>query len=167
MIVCISRSAGDCLLMPDARSFDLGDTVGQVWSKASQSAELDSCTVNGRRAGVWMSRVYAWIRRVAAPDVGLATLPSVLADLSESFVRRPGFVCRKDDVMKKNLGSMDRVARGLGALGLVVGAFVAPVEALLRVGLGATGAYVMFTALAGRCLGYRLMGLSTCPAEPR
>lgn len=69
--------------------------------------------------------------------------------------------------MKKNLGSMDRVARGLGALGLVVGAFVAPVEIVLRVGLGASGAYVMFTALAGTCLGYRLMGVSTCPAEPR
>lgn len=69
--------------------------------------------------------------------------------------------------MKKNLGSMDRAARGLGALGMVVGAFVAPVEMAVRVGLGATGVYVLFTALAGTCLGYRLMGLSTCPLESR
>lgn len=69
--------------------------------------------------------------------------------------------------MKKNLGSMDRTARGLAALGMVLGASLAPVELAVRVGLGATGAYVLFTALAGTCLGYRLMGLSTCPVESR
>jgi hypothetical protein len=31
---------------------------------------------------------------------------------------------------------------------------------------GAMGAYLLFTALAGICFGYRLMGRSTCHAEP-
>jgi len=67
--------------------------------------------------------------------------------------------------MKKNVGSIDRAARALGAMGAVVGAFVAPVEMAVRVGLGATGVYLLFTALAGTCLGYRLIGRSTCPVE--
>lgn len=69
--------------------------------------------------------------------------------------------------MRKNLGSMDRTARGLAALGMVVAAFLAPLELALRVGLGTLGIYVLFTAVAGTCLGYRLMGLSTCPTESR
>ena len=67
--------------------------------------------------------------------------------------------------MKKNVGSIDRAARALGALGAIVGAFVAPIEMAARVGLGATGAYMLFTALAGTCLGYRLLGRSTCSVE--
>lgn len=69
--------------------------------------------------------------------------------------------------MKKNIGSMDRAARGLGALAMIVGAFLAPMPGAARLGLGATGCYLLFTALAGTCVGYRLMGLSTCPAAPR
>ena len=69
--------------------------------------------------------------------------------------------------MKRNVGSLDRVARGLGAIGMFVAALMAPWELWLRIGLGATGAYVLLTAFAGTCVGYRLMGLSTCPLESR
>jgi len=69
--------------------------------------------------------------------------------------------------MEKNLGSMDRAARSLGATAMLVAAFVAPVQTAIRVGLGGTAVYLVLTALAGTCLGYRMMGRSTCPAKLR
>jgi len=69
--------------------------------------------------------------------------------------------------MQKNVGSMDRVARSLGALALIVCAFLAPVPLWAQLALGTSGLYVLSTALFGTCLGYRLMGMSTCPAEAR
>lgn len=69
--------------------------------------------------------------------------------------------------MKKNVGSLDRVARGLGASAMIVAALVAPWELWLRIGVGATGAYVLLTAIVGACVGYRLVGLSTCPMEAK
>jgi hypothetical protein len=69
--------------------------------------------------------------------------------------------------MKKNVGSIDRAARGLGAIALIVCAFLAPVLLEVRAVMGVMGAYWVFTAFAGTCFGYRLMGLSTCPAERR
>lgn len=69
--------------------------------------------------------------------------------------------------MQKNLGSMDRAARGLVALGMVGAAWLAPLETMMRIGLGATGAYLLFSAIGGTCLGYRVMGVSTCPAQSR
>jgi hypothetical protein len=35
----------------------------------------------------------------------------------------------------------------------------------IRWALGLAGVYVAMTALVGSCLGYRLMGRSTCPLE--
>lgn len=70
--------------------------------------------------------------------------------------------------MTKNVGTMDRVARGAGALGLGACAFMAPLPLSIRLaGFGMTAVYLLFTALAGTCLGYRLMGKSTCPMETR
>jgi len=69
--------------------------------------------------------------------------------------------------MQKNLGALDRVARGLGGGGTIVAALVAPWETWLRLAVGATGGYVLLTAFVGSCVGYRLMGLSSCPAETR
>ena len=31
--------------------------------------------------------------------------------------------------------------------------------------LGVSGVYMLLTALGGTCLGYRLMGVSTCPVD--
>ncbi|HEV8547991.1 MAG TPA: DUF2892 domain-containing protein [Polyangiaceae bacterium] len=68
--------------------------------------------------------------------------------------------------MKQNLGRMDRVVRAVAAIGLAGGAVAAPLPWAVRVvGLGASAVYLLFTVLAGTCLGYRLMGLSTCPNE--
>jgi hypothetical protein len=67
--------------------------------------------------------------------------------------------------MKQNLGSLDRVLRGLGALAMIISGVVVPAQEAVRLGLGVTGVYLAFTALAGSCLGYRLLGRSTCSAE--
>lgn len=69
--------------------------------------------------------------------------------------------------MKKNVGSLDRVMRSLGAVAMIFGSLFAPVDLPVRVSLGLLGIYMLFTALAGTCLGYRMIGRSTCPAEHR
>ncbi len=70
--------------------------------------------------------------------------------------------------MTKNVGTMDRVGRGLGAAAMMTCAFLAPLPLAARAAaFGLTGAYLLFTALAGTCLGYRLMGKSTCPVGSR
>ena len=68
--------------------------------------------------------------------------------------------------MKRNVGNLDRTFRGLGALGMLTCSVMAPLPLVLRLAtFGAGGSYLLFTALAGTCLGYRLMGRSTCPIE--
>lgn len=68
--------------------------------------------------------------------------------------------------MKQNLSRMDRVIRLVAAAGLAGGAVAAPLPWALRIaGLGLSAAYLLFTVLAGTCLGYRLLGISTCPRE--
>jgi hypothetical protein len=70
--------------------------------------------------------------------------------------------------MKKNVGNGDRIARVVAAVGLGVCAVVAPLPLWIRVaGFALNAAYLAFTALSGTCLGYRLLGRSTCPAESR
>ncbi len=67
--------------------------------------------------------------------------------------------------MKTNVGRNDRILRALAAAGLLTCSVMAPLPLALRLGtFGAMGGYLLFTALAGSCLGYRLMGRSTCPA---
>lgn len=67
---------------------------------------------------------------------------------------------------RRNVGRFDRAARLLGAAGLLVCAAVAPVSLPLRlIVFGASGVYMALSALAGRCVGYSLLGLSTCPLE--
>lgn len=68
--------------------------------------------------------------------------------------------------MTRNVGRLDRLARALAALGMFAAATAAPLAPALRFGvLIPLGVYVGFTALAGTCLGYRMMGKSTCPAR--
>jgi hypothetical protein len=68
-------------------------------------------------------------------------------------------------MLKRNVGDIERIFRALGALSFVLAALLAPLPLPARgVGLG-LGAYLMFTALAGTCLGYRLMGRLTCPLQ--
>lgn len=69
--------------------------------------------------------------------------------------------------MKKNLGTGERWLRAVGGASLITGSLVAPLPWAVRLAaFGAMGAYLLFTALAGSCLGYRLMGKSTCALEP-
>jgi hypothetical protein len=69
--------------------------------------------------------------------------------------------------MNKNVGPIDRMIRAVVALTALIAGLVAPVPMAARVGLGGSGVYLLLTALAGTCLGYRLMGLSTCPTARR
>lgn len=70
--------------------------------------------------------------------------------------------------MKRNIGNRDRLVRALGGAAMATCAVMAPLPLAIRVPtFGILGVYMLFTAVAGTCLGYRLMGKSTCPAEPR
>jgi hypothetical protein len=68
--------------------------------------------------------------------------------------------------MKRNVGTGDRVTRGLGALGMFACAVAAPLPLGVRLGAFTLPAvYLLFTAIAGTCFGYSLMGKSTCPTS--
>ena len=70
--------------------------------------------------------------------------------------------------MTRNVGNAERIARAVAAVALIVAAFVAPLPLAVRVGaLGGMAAYMLFTALSGTCLGYRMRGYSTCPVSQR
>jgi len=70
--------------------------------------------------------------------------------------------------MKQNTATWDRIFRAVAGIGMIVGAVVAPLPWLVRaLGLGGGGAYLLATALAGSCLGYKMMGISTCPTTTR
>jgi hypothetical protein len=69
--------------------------------------------------------------------------------------------------MARNVGNVDRVLRAVAAVGLGVGAVLAPVDGWVRGLMVAQGLYFLGTSLAGSCLGYRLMGRSTCPVPSR
>lgn len=70
--------------------------------------------------------------------------------------------------MKKNLSTFSRVLRAGGGLALLLCSVMAPLPLLVRIaGLGGMGAYLLFTALAGSCLGYTLLGMSCCPIESK
>lgn len=68
--------------------------------------------------------------------------------------------------MKKNLGTVDRLGRSGLAVALGVCSVVAPLPVSVRLaGFGALALYFALTALIGSCLGYRLLGMSTCAVE--
>lgn len=69
--------------------------------------------------------------------------------------------------MKRNIGNAERVVRAVVGIALMGCAFLAPLPLLVRLpGFGGLGAYLLLTALAGTCMGYQLMGRSTCAARP-
>jgi len=67
--------------------------------------------------------------------------------------------------MSQNLGNADRLARVLAAVALFGAVVIAPLPLLAQVALALTGVYVAGTSLVGTCLGYKLMGVSTCPVK--
>ncbi|HYQ45640.1 MAG TPA: DUF2892 domain-containing protein [Polyangiaceae bacterium] len=70
--------------------------------------------------------------------------------------------------MQKNLGQGDRIARGLAVVALVACAIISPLPLLVRVPVfGGMAVYLLYTVLSGTCLGYALLGKSTCPVQAR
>jgi DUF2892 family protein len=68
--------------------------------------------------------------------------------------------------MTKNVGTLDRFLRLLGAIGLITGAFVAPLPTYVRLlAFGGSGLYMLGTVFFGVCFGYKLLGRSTCAFE--
>ena len=70
--------------------------------------------------------------------------------------------------MNQNVTSWDRVVRAFGGCAMLVCSVFAPFPLFARVlALGGTGLYLLATALCGSCLGYRMMGISTCPVASK
>jgi Protein of unknown function (DUF2892) len=68
--------------------------------------------------------------------------------------------------MKQNLGTWDRILRVGASATMATCAVMAPLPFAARLAIfGGLGTYMMLTALAGTCLGYRMMGKSTCPVK--
>ena len=66
--------------------------------------------------------------------------------------------------MQKNLGRSDRGARAVAALALLACTLFSPLPLQLRVpAFGVLAVYLLYTVLSGTCLGYALLGKSTCP----
>jgi hypothetical protein len=66
--------------------------------------------------------------------------------------------------MKQNTASWDRILRAVAGIAMLTCSVFAPLPFLVRVlALGAGGVYMLASALVGSCLGYRMMGISTCP----
>ncbi|BCX19497.1 MAG: membrane protein [Geminicoccaceae bacterium] len=62
--------------------------------------------------------------------------------------------------MTANVGTVDRVIRGLVGLFLIAMVFVGPQSAW-----GWIGVIPLVTAILGYCPAYSLLGFSTCPAK--
>jgi hypothetical protein len=73
-----------------------------------------------------------------------------------------------EEVLEINLGRTDRFLR-LIATGVLGGcAFAAPIPLLARLIVFALPAgYLLLSAALGTCLGYRILGRSTCPTPRR
>jgi len=71
-------------------------------------------------------------------------------------------------LMTHNVGARDRWMRVLAALALLTCTMMAPLPLAARLlGFGLPGAYLALSALAGSCIGYTLMGKSTCARPAR
>jgi hypothetical protein len=70
-------------------------------------------------------------------------------------------------MMTRNVGNAERMVRAVAGMMMILCAVMAPLPLVVRVAaFGALGTYMLFTALAGTCLGYKLIGKSTCPVDP-
>jgi hypothetical protein len=68
--------------------------------------------------------------------------------------------------MARNVGNFDRVARSIAVLPLIACSVLTPLPLVTRIlAFALPAVYMLFTALKGTCLGYRLMGKSTCPVN--
>ena len=68
--------------------------------------------------------------------------------------------------LRRNVGVLDRSLRAMGAAASLACAVWAPLSLTVRlVVFGATGIYLLLSALAGSCVGYTLLWRSTCPRD--
>ncbi len=68
--------------------------------------------------------------------------------------------------MKQNVARRDRALRAVAGVGMLVGSIFAPLPLVVRLlALGGGGVYLLATALFGACLGYRMLGISTCATD--
>ncbi len=71
--------------------------------------------------------------------------------------------------MKKNVGSIDRIIRLLGAVAIAVLFLtgVVSISSTLGIVLSVVGVIFAFTGLTSWCAIYSLVGLSTCPIDSK
>ena len=69
--------------------------------------------------------------------------------------------------LNQNLGNVDRALRAIAAVALLIASIIAPLPLMAAVGLALTGVYMIGTSLVGTCIGYKLIGVSTCPIKQR
>jgi hypothetical protein len=68
--------------------------------------------------------------------------------------------------MKQNVARRDRALRAVAGVGMLVCSVFAPLPPFVRLlALGGGGVYLLATAVFGACLGYRMLGISTCRAD--
>jgi hypothetical protein len=66
--------------------------------------------------------------------------------------------------MVRNIGNIDRIARAVAVVPLTACSFMAPFPVVTRlIAFALPALYMAFTVLRGTCLGYLMMGKSTCP----
>lgn len=66
--------------------------------------------------------------------------------------------------MKKNIGTLDRVLRFILAIIVASGIFFVN-SIISQVILAVVSFFILFQALAGWCVLYALLGISTCPVD--
>ena len=69
--------------------------------------------------------------------------------------------------LNQNLGNADRTIRAIAGVAMLIASFTTPVPLMAAVGLALTGVCMIATSLVGTCLGYKLIGVSTCPIKQR
>lgn len=68
--------------------------------------------------------------------------------------------------MKRNVARWERTARTFAGAGMLGAGFFVPLSPLVRLlAFGGGGIYLLATALAGTCLCYKILGISTCSVE--
>ena len=71
----------------------------------------------------------------------------------------------KSIVMKKNMGTIDKVIRILIVIAIAVLYSQEIISGTLAIVLGVVAAIFLLTSLVGFCPLYKLVGMNTCPAK--
>lgn len=69
--------------------------------------------------------------------------------------------------MNQNLGNADRIARILVAIAGLLAVVATPLALAVKVVIALNVLYLVGSSLVGTCLGYKLIGVSTCPIKAR